>query len=70
MIVVGEMTGVQTGLGAIIMEATGVAPEGRLTPGCLGLWSDDNERALERVAMPGHLFLVRLFGGKPDGNTK
>jgi 2,4-dienoyl-CoA reductase-like NADH-dependent reductase (Old Yellow Enzyme family) len=26
------------GAGLIITEATGVAPEGRITPGCLGLW--------------------------------
>jgi 2,4-dienoyl-CoA reductase-like NADH-dependent reductase (Old Yellow Enzyme family) len=33
----------------VITEATGVSPEGRITHGCLGLWSDDNERALDRV---------------------
>ena len=29
------------GVGLILVEATGVLPEGRLTDGCLGLWSDD-----------------------------
>ena len=30
------------GLGAAIVEATAVAPEGRITPWCTGLWSDDH----------------------------
>lgn len=37
------------GMGMLCLEATAVSPEGRITPGCLGLWSDDNERALARV---------------------
>ena len=28
------------GSGLLVVEATGVAPEGRITPGCLGLWND------------------------------
>jgi len=31
------------------VEATGVEPEGRITPGCTGLWSDENEAAMARV---------------------
>ena len=27
------------GAGLVLVEATAVAPEGRITPGCLGLWS-------------------------------
>jgi 2,4-dienoyl-CoA reductase-like NADH-dependent reductase (Old Yellow Enzyme family) len=38
-----------SGAGLLIIEATSVAPEGRISPGDLGLWSDDNERALSRV---------------------
>lgn len=38
-----------SGAGAIFVEATGVEPEGRITPGCVGLYSDDNEEALARV---------------------
>ena len=38
-----------SGAGLLIVEATGVEPEGRITPGCLGLWSDANEAALKRV---------------------
>jgi NADPH2 dehydrogenase len=38
-----------SGAGALILEATAVEPEGRITPRCLGLYSDANEAALERV---------------------
>jgi len=37
------------GAGLLITEATAVSPEARITPGCLGLYSDDNETALSRV---------------------
>jgi 2,4-dienoyl-CoA reductase-like NADH-dependent reductase (Old Yellow Enzyme family) len=33
------------GAGLVIMEATGVSPEGRITPGCTGLWSDAHAQA-------------------------
>ena len=29
-----------SGAGLVFVEATGVEPEGRITPGCTGLWSD------------------------------
>ncbi|MDE1994913.1 MAG: oxidoreductase, partial [Rhizobiaceae bacterium] len=29
-----------SGVGGAVVEATGVTPEGRITPGCLGLWQD------------------------------
>jgi 2,4-dienoyl-CoA reductase-like NADH-dependent reductase (Old Yellow Enzyme family) len=38
-----------SGAGVLIVEATAVEPEGRITPACLGLYSDENEAALERV---------------------
>jgi 2,4-dienoyl-CoA reductase-like NADH-dependent reductase (Old Yellow Enzyme family) len=38
------------GAGIVIVEATGVAPEGRITPGCLGLWSDQHIEPLARIA--------------------
>ena len=37
------------GAALLFVEATGVEAIGRITPGCLGLYSDDNERALARV---------------------
>jgi len=38
-----------SGAGLLMIEATAVEPSGRITQGCLGLYSDDNERALGRV---------------------
>ncbi|HET9822933.1 MAG TPA: NADH:flavin oxidoreductase/NADH oxidase [Burkholderiaceae bacterium] len=38
-----------SGAGLLILEATGVEADGRITPGCLGLYSEANERALGRV---------------------
>ena len=38
------------GAGLVVVEATGVAPEGRITPGCLGLWNDAQAAGLARIA--------------------
>ncbi len=38
-----------SGFGLVIAEATGVEARGRITPDCLGLYSDANEHALARV---------------------
>lgn len=38
-----------SGAALVFVEATGVEPEGRITPGCTGLWSDENEAAMARV---------------------
>lgn len=37
------------GAGLFIFEATGVSPEGRITPGCLGLWNDQQLEALKPI---------------------
>ena len=37
------------GFGLVITEAAAVEARGRITPQCLGLWSDENEEALGRV---------------------
>jgi 2,4-dienoyl-CoA reductase-like NADH-dependent reductase (Old Yellow Enzyme family)/2-polyprenyl-6-methoxyphenol hydroxylase-like FAD-dependent oxidoreductase/REP element-mobilizing transposase RayT len=37
------------GAGLIIAEATAVAPEGRITPGCAGIWRDELVPAWKRV---------------------
>lgn len=37
------------GAGLVVVEATGVSPEGRITPGCLGLWSDEHATALKPI---------------------
>ncbi|MFZ4382352.1 MAG: hypothetical protein ACOYO0_10375 [Sandarakinorhabdus sp.] len=41
------------GLGGAIFEATAVLPQGRITPGCLGIWSDDH--------LPGLIELTALY---------
>lgn len=38
------------GAGLVIVEATAVAPEGRITPGCLGLWNDAQAEKLAHIA--------------------
>ena len=38
------------GAGIVFTEATHVAPRGRITPGCLGLWNDAQRDALARIA--------------------
>ncbi len=38
------------GAGLVIAEATAVAPEGRITPGCLGLWGEEQIEPLARIA--------------------
>lgn len=38
-----------SGAGLMILEATAVSPEGRISPFDLGLYSDDDEAALSRV---------------------
>jgi len=38
-----------SGAGLLILEATAVVPEGRISGADLGLWNDDNEAALARV---------------------
>lgn len=48
----------QSGAGLLFVEATAVEAEGRITQGCLGLYSDDNESALRRV-----LDAVRRYSG-------
>ncbi|MBD1551187.1 NADH:flavin oxidoreductase/NADH oxidase [Pseudomonas typographi] len=38
------------GAGLVIVEATAVSPEGRITPGCTGLWSDEHTAGMAKVA--------------------
>jgi len=39
------------GAGLVIVEATAVSPEGRITPGCAGLWTDEQAQALEPIVV-------------------
>jgi 2,4-dienoyl-CoA reductase-like NADH-dependent reductase (Old Yellow Enzyme family) len=51
---------VLSGAGLLILEATAVSPEGRISPTDLGLYSNDNEQALKRV-----LDAVRKYSDMP-----
>ncbi|WP_455922572.1 NADH:flavin oxidoreductase/NADH oxidase [Pseudomonas putida] len=37
------------GAGLVVVEATAVAPEGRITPGCAGIWTDEQAQAFVPV---------------------
>ena len=51
-----------SGAGLLMIEATAVSPEGRITNGCLGLWDDATEAALART-----LFAIRQNALVPIG---
>src|SRR5436309_6494637 len=51
-----------SGAALLMIEATAVTPEGRISPDDLGLWSDANEAALGRV-----LESVRRWSDMPIG---
>ncbi len=51
-----------SGAGLMILEATAVEPQGRISPGDLGLWSDETEAALRHV-----LDCVRKESAMPIG---
>lgn len=42
------------GVGLIIVEMTNVAPNGRITPKCLGLWNDEQQQAFARLVDSVH----------------
>lgn len=37
------------GAGLVIVEATAVSPEGRISPGCTGLWNDEQTAGMARI---------------------
>ena len=44
----------QGGIGLIIVEATGVVPEGRITNKCMGIWNDEQAEALSKIVKTVH----------------
>ena len=38
------------GAGLVIVEATAVSPEGRITPACTGLWNDQQAEGMAQIA--------------------
>ncbi len=51
-----------SGAGLAFAEATAAEPRGRITPECLGLWSDETEAALTRVVQACHAQGVTPLG--------
>jgi 2,4-dienoyl-CoA reductase-like NADH-dependent reductase (Old Yellow Enzyme family) len=50
------------GVGLFVIEATGVSAQGRISPACLGLYSDANEAAMARA-----LKAANTYGSAPVG---
>lgn len=44
----------QGGIGLIIVEATGVVPEGRITNKCMGIWNEEQAEALSKIVKIVH----------------
>lgn len=45
-----------SGAGLFVVEATAVTPEGRISPSDLGLWSDENQKALAHALTAGRRY--------------
>jgi 2,4-dienoyl-CoA reductase-like NADH-dependent reductase (Old Yellow Enzyme family) len=52
----------ESGPGMVVVEATGVTREGRISHGCTGLYTDDNEAAMQRVIQACRRISHSLFG--------
>ena len=61
------------GAGLVVVEATGVTPEGRISPKCLGLWNDTQEAAFARclpiAKAHGARFGIQLGHAGRKGST-
>jgi anthraniloyl-CoA monooxygenase len=65
----------QGGAGLVVTEMTDVSAEGRITPGCAGLYSDEHERAWKRIVDFVHIrtqtkISLQLGHAGPKGSTK
>ena len=63
------------GAGLVVTEMTCVAPEGRITPGCAGLWNDEQSAAWARIVRFVHehsqaKFCLQLGHAGAKGATK
>ncbi|MFE0652718.1 bifunctional salicylyl-CoA 5-hydroxylase/oxidoreductase [Streptomyces sp. NPDC059534] len=64
------------GAGLVMTEMVCVSPEGRITPGCSGLWNDEQARAWSRVTdfvhaqAPGTALGVQLGHSGRKGSTR
>ena len=65
----------QGGAGLIFTEMTCVSPEGRISPGCTGMWNDDHVAAWQRIVNFVHAnsrakFCLQLGHSGGKGSTK
>jgi len=65
----------QGGAGLVFTEMTCVTPQGRITPGCPGLYTDDQESAWKRIVDYAHQWsgakiAMQLGHSGPKGSTK
>ena len=65
----------QGGAGLVFTEMTDVAPEARITPGCAGIWNDEQMRAWKRVVDFVHReteakICLQLGHAGPKGSTR
>jgi anthraniloyl-CoA monooxygenase len=63
------------GAGLVYTEMTDISPEARITPGCTGLWNDEQEAAWRRIVDFVHRhtdakFALQLGHAGPKGSTK
>jgi anthraniloyl-CoA monooxygenase len=62
------------GAGLVFAEMTCVSPDARITPGCLGLWNDDQTMAFKRIVDAVHAggakFAIQLGHAGRKGATK
>ena len=47
------------GVGLIIVEMTNVAPNGRISPNCLGLWNDEQRDVFKEIVASVHQYGLR-----------
>jgi NADPH2 dehydrogenase len=65
-----------SGAGLLCVEATAVSPEGRITPNCVGLYNDDNQKALHslvgmlREASPVKLMIQLGHAGRKASSAQ
>jgi len=63
------------GAGLVYTEMTDISPEGRITPGCAGIWNDDQQAAWQRIVDFVHThtaakFCLQLGHSGPKGSTQ
>ncbi|WP_313029042.1 NADPH dehydrogenase NamA [Soonwooa sp.] len=52
----------QGGAGLIMIESTGIIPDGRITPKCLGLWNDEQQKSIKKIVDFVHKFTKSKIG--------